>query len=174
MKLLRVDFYVVESLMRDLVGHDKKPSAFIVYLYLWSRLSALRSKKVQTSHQSIADDTGLSKSAVQMAVRHLLRRRLVRSESASPTSTPTYSLLRPWRRSASRKLVSAALLFLFSIESIAQSAVAGNITGTMRRGSAAVPAAIVVISDRDGRIRRTREQMPRDNSRFRTCLPVHT
>jgi hypothetical protein len=100
MKLLRLDFYVVESLMRDLVGHDKKPSAFIVYLYLWSRLSAGRSKKVQASHQTIADDTGLSKSAVQSAVRHLLRRRLLRSESASPTSTPIYSLMRPWRRSS--------------------------------------------------------------------------
>jgi DNA-binding MarR family transcriptional regulator len=99
MKLLRLDLYVVESLMRDLVGHDKKPSAFIVYLYLWSRLATSRSRKVQASHQTIADDTGLSKSAVQMAVRHLLRRRLLRSERSSTTAAPVYALLRPWRRS---------------------------------------------------------------------------
>ena len=99
MRVVRVDLYVIESLMRDLVGHDKKPSAFVVYLYLWSRLAGTRSKKVQASHQTIADDTGLSKSAVQIAIRHLIRRRLLRSDRSSATATPLYSLLRPWRRS---------------------------------------------------------------------------
>lgn len=98
MKTLRLDSYVVETLMPDLVGHDKKPSAFVVYLYFWSSLTVARSKKVQVSHQTIADNTGLSKSAVQASVRHLLRRRLIRSELASRTATPVYSLLRPWRR----------------------------------------------------------------------------
>ncbi|HET9131317.1 MAG TPA: helix-turn-helix domain-containing protein [Terriglobia bacterium] len=99
MKTLRFDSYVVETLMPDLVGHDQKPSAFMVYLYLWSRLASARTKKIQASHQTIADDTGLSKSAVQMSVRHLVRRRLIRSELASRTATPVYSLMRPWRRS---------------------------------------------------------------------------
>jgi len=98
METLRFDSYVVDTLMPDLVGHDKKPSAFVVYLYLWVRLSKERSRKVQASHQTIADDTGLSKSAVQMSVRHLLRRRLIRSELAARTATPVYSVLRPWRR----------------------------------------------------------------------------
>ena len=31
---IALDGYVLDVLMRDLVGHDKKPSAFIVYLYL--------------------------------------------------------------------------------------------------------------------------------------------
>jgi DNA-binding MarR family transcriptional regulator len=98
MKTLRFDSYVIESLMRDLVGHDKKPSAFIVYLYLWSRLSNTRTRKIQASHQTIANDTGLSKSAVQMSIRHLRRRKLIRSELVSKTATPVYFLLRPWRR----------------------------------------------------------------------------
>ena len=98
MRMFRFDAYVMETLMPDLVGHDKKPSAFVVYLYLWSRLSLARSRAVQVSHQTIADDTGLSKSAVQMSLRHLLRRRLIRSELASKTATPVYSVLRPWRR----------------------------------------------------------------------------
>lgn len=98
MKTVRFDAYVVETLMPDLVGHDKKPSAFLVYLYLWSRAAISGSRAIQVSHQTIANDTGLSKSAVQMSVRHLLRRRLIRSESASKTATPVYSLLRPWRR----------------------------------------------------------------------------
>src|SRR4030095_781050 len=98
MKTLRFDLYVVESLMRDLVGHDKKPSAFVVYLYLCSRLAIERSRNTQASHQTIADDPGLSKSAVQMSIRHLLRRKLIRSERASNTAVPIYSVLRPWRR----------------------------------------------------------------------------
>jgi hypothetical protein len=98
MKTLRIDFYVVDTLMGDLVGHDKKPSAFVVYLYLWSRAAPTRSKQVQVSHQTIANDTGLSKSAVQMSIRHLVRRRLLRSELSFKTATPIYSLMRPWRR----------------------------------------------------------------------------
>jgi DNA-binding MarR family transcriptional regulator len=100
MRAIRFDSYVVENLMPDLVGHDKKPSAFVVYLYLCGRLSYSRSRRVQVSLQTIADDTGLSKSAVQMSVRHLVRRRLIRLETASKTATPIYSILRPWRRSS--------------------------------------------------------------------------
>ena len=35
---IALDSYVLDVLMRDLVGHDKKPSAFIVYLYLAVRI----------------------------------------------------------------------------------------------------------------------------------------
>ena len=97
-KTVRLDSYVMEALMPDLVGHDKKPSAFVVYLYLWTQLATGQKKKIEASHQTIADNTGLSKSAVQMSIRHLIRRRLIRSESASRTAIPVYSILRPWRR----------------------------------------------------------------------------
>ncbi len=97
MKTIRFDFYVIDVLMRDLVGHDKQPSGFIVYLYLWTRLAVSRSRRVQVSHQTIANDTGLSKSAVQAAVRNLIRRRLIRSELEYSTAVPEYSVLRPWR-----------------------------------------------------------------------------
>jgi hypothetical protein len=40
MKTVRFDFYVLDGLMPDLVGHDKQPSAFIVYLYLWTKLAS--------------------------------------------------------------------------------------------------------------------------------------
>jgi hypothetical protein len=46
----------------------------------------------------MAVDTGLSKSAVQRGIRTLLRRRLLRVEKSSPTSIPSYTVLRPWRR----------------------------------------------------------------------------
>jgi hypothetical protein len=93
-----VDEYVVETLMADLVGHDKMPSAFVVYLHLYWRSSASRARSVRASHQSIATETGLSKSAVQAAVRHLVRRKLLRSERESITAVPEYFVLRPWRR----------------------------------------------------------------------------
>lgn len=97
MKTVRFDYYVIDGLMPDLVGHDKQPSAFIVYLYLWTRIANSRSRRVQASHQMIANDTGLSKSAVQAAVRNLLRRKLIRSELEFKTAVPEYSVLKPWR-----------------------------------------------------------------------------
>jgi hypothetical protein len=92
-----IDDYVVSVLMRDLVGHDRMPSAFLVYLYLWSETAGRRRKTARLSHRSIALATGLSKSAVQGAMRCLLRRDLVRVAKDSPTSTPEYSIVRPWR-----------------------------------------------------------------------------
>src|SRR5437764_13988202 len=98
MNTIRLDEYVFESLMADLIGHDRMPSAYVVYLYLSWRVSGTRSRSVKASHQQIANDTGLSKSAVQTAVRHLARRKLLRSERASITAQPDHFVLRPWRR----------------------------------------------------------------------------
>jgi hypothetical protein len=98
MNHVRVDEYVFESLMGDLIGHDRMPSAFVVYVYLYWRASGVRSRSVKASHQQIATETGLSKSAVQAAIRHLGRRKLLRSERASITATPEHFVLRPWRR----------------------------------------------------------------------------
>jgi DNA-binding MarR family transcriptional regulator len=58
----------------------------------------MRLRSIEVSLQEIADDTGLSKSAVQAGLRLLKRRKLVRSERNSVTSTPTYFPLRPWVR----------------------------------------------------------------------------
>lgn len=93
---LAIDAYVLDVLMRDLTAHDKQPSAFLVYLHLWRRASGSRKKRVSASHQSMADGTGLSKSAVQMAIRTLRRRRLVQCWRASQTAVPEYAVQRPW------------------------------------------------------------------------------
>ena len=79
---LTLDAYVLDTLMPDLVGHDRQPSAFVVYLYLLQ----------------IATDTGLSKSAVQLAVGTLRRRQLLRTSQVSATAAPTYAVLTPWVR----------------------------------------------------------------------------
>lgn len=93
---IAIDEYVIDSLMRDLVAHDKRPSAFLVYLHLYRRTVGEARASVHQSHQQIADATGLSKSAVQGAIRLLLRRRLLHSRQASPTTTPEYRVQRPW------------------------------------------------------------------------------
>ena len=97
-KHIRLDRYVLDVLMRDLVGHDRQPAAFLVYLHLWVVSAGTRARRVRTSHQRIADEVGLSKSGVQQAIRHLKRRRLVRAEKAHPTAMPEYTVLRPWVR----------------------------------------------------------------------------
>jgi hypothetical protein len=94
----RLDAYVLETLMPDLVGHDRQPSAFLIYLYLTHQAARARGRGVAASLQAIAVDTGLSKSAVQRGLRTLTRRRLVRVEKASRTAVPAYTVLRPWRR----------------------------------------------------------------------------
>ena len=98
MKKIALDDYVIAVLMRDLVGHEKRPSAFIVFLYLWRRTSGFRLKVVEASLQEISDETGLSKSSVQVGLKLLRRRRLIRTELKSRTSTPRHFVLRPWKR----------------------------------------------------------------------------
>ena len=93
---MKIDDYVVDVLMRDLVGHDRVPSAFLVYLYLWSQTLGRRVKTARLSHKALADATGLSKSAVQRGMRRLIRRQLVRVRRDSATAVPEYHVARPW------------------------------------------------------------------------------
>ena len=102
---LTLDPYIIDTLMPDLVGHDKQPSAFIVFLYLWARARqrpagahGAAGKWTAASLQQIAVDSGLSKSAVQDAIRTLKRRRLIQGYQESATSVPEYLVHAPWRR----------------------------------------------------------------------------
>jgi hypothetical protein len=97
-KKLSLDAYVVEPLLGDLVGHDKSPSSFLIYLFLWSRTLGVGEKSVRISHRALSEGTGLSKSGVQAALRNLTRRKLVRSERKTVTATPEHFVLRPWLR----------------------------------------------------------------------------
>jgi hypothetical protein len=101
MSTLAVDGYVVRTLMPDLVGHDRQPSAFVVFLFLWERSAGTRQRTVALSLREIAEGTGLSKRAVQTALAMLARRRLVSARRDGPTAVPEYTVHRPWaRRSA--------------------------------------------------------------------------
>jgi DNA-binding transcriptional MocR family regulator len=93
-----VDDYVLDVLMRDIVGHDRQPAAYLVYLHLYGRAARAKWKPIAASLRSLAEETGLSKSAVQTALDVLRRRELVTSESEHPTATPSHRVLRHWRR----------------------------------------------------------------------------
>jgi DNA-binding MarR family transcriptional regulator len=95
-----LDPYITDVLMRDLAGHDRAPSAFIVYLWLWRNGPGAGRPRIGASLQTIATQTGLSKSAVQAAVRRLARRRLLTARRARPTEAPVYEVHAPWRRGA--------------------------------------------------------------------------
>jgi DNA-binding transcriptional ArsR family regulator len=98
MSTLPVDTYVFRTLMPDLVGHDRHPSAFLVYLHLWERSAGARQRGVPASLRELAEGTGLSKRAVQTALGVLARRRLVSARRDGPTSVPEYTVHRPWAR----------------------------------------------------------------------------
>ena len=83
--------------MRDLVGHDHQPAAYLVYLYLYGRAVRGNWQPVAASLRSLAEATGLSKSAVQTALETLRRRELVETTSVRPTAIPVHRVLRHWR-----------------------------------------------------------------------------
>ena len=98
MTTLPLDPYVVDTLMPDLVGHDRQPSAFLVYLYLWRQTHGAAAATVQVALLDIAEGTGLSKRAVQDALGRLAKRKLLTVARESITAVPVYTVLRPWRR----------------------------------------------------------------------------
>lgn len=90
------DAYVFDTLMRDLVGHDRRTSAFLVYLSVAS--SSAEKQLPRLSHAQIAEQTGLSKRGVQDALDHLIERRLLRRTTSGTTDVARYEVLTPWRR----------------------------------------------------------------------------
>ena len=96
-----MDAYVIDTLMRDLVGHDKTASAYLVYLFLWRKTIDAGEARTYQSYNDIAFATGLSKSAVQNAVKRLLKRRLISQSKRSVTAKPAYTVKRPWVRRTS-------------------------------------------------------------------------
>ena len=98
MSPVEIDDYVLDTLMADLVGHDRQPSAFLVYLFLWRRTLGVGAPNVQVSLFDLAAGTGLSKRAVQEALRWLSKRRLLSVQREGITAIPVYTVKRPWVR----------------------------------------------------------------------------
>jgi hypothetical protein len=93
-----IDRYILETLMRDLVGHDRQPSAYLVYVFLWHETHGRKLSTTQMALIDIAEGIGLSKRGVQDALGHLGRRKLISVARESITAVPVYTVLRPWRR----------------------------------------------------------------------------
>ncbi len=98
MERFTFDAYVVDVLLPDLVGHDRRPAAFIVYLYLLRQAAKGRRDSISVSLQTVATKTGLSKSTVQSAMRHLRRRQLIDPGIMPTVTNPVRRILRPWVR----------------------------------------------------------------------------
>jgi hypothetical protein len=97
-KVIPIDDYVLDVLMRDIVGHDRQPAAYLVDVWLYGHAARERWTRVSASLRTIAEATGLSKSAVQTALELLRRRQLISSMSDHATAAPHHRVLRPWRR----------------------------------------------------------------------------
>ena len=97
-----IDDYIIDVLLRDLVGHDRRPVSFLVYLWLAVE-QARRGTAVQISYQELAENIGVSKSSVQAAVSWLRRRKLLSASKENATAAPHYAALTPWKAAARPK-----------------------------------------------------------------------
>lgn len=93
---IKLDDYILDTLLRDLVGHDRKPASFLVYLWLAGE-QARRQSAVAISYQELAENTGLSRSSTQASVRWLMRRKLLSTNKVNATAVPCYTVHFPWR-----------------------------------------------------------------------------
>jgi len=96
-----LDDYITDTLMRDLVGHDRKPVSFLVYLWLAAEQAKTRAD-VQASYQHVAEAVGISKSSAQAAIGWLLKRKLLAVRKENVTATPLYTVRSPWREAVRR------------------------------------------------------------------------
>lgn len=88
-----IDCHVIDALMPELVGGDRRPSAFLVYLAI-----AADARGFSTTYEALAGKTGLSKRAVQEAVALLKNRNLIEARRWGRTGAAVYRALAPWRR----------------------------------------------------------------------------
>lgn len=84
--------------MVDLIRHDRQPSAYLVYLFLWRQTHGRTVTAARIALQDIAEQTGLSKRSVQSAIAWLEKRKLIGVARESITAIPVYTVMRPWRR----------------------------------------------------------------------------
>jgi hypothetical protein len=96
-----LDDYIIDVLLRDLVGHDRRPVSFLVYLWLAAE-QRRREGAVRISYQELAESVGVSKSSAQAAVSWLVRRKLLSASKENATATPRYTVLSPWRDAGRR------------------------------------------------------------------------
>jgi len=97
--MIFLDDYVFDVLLRDLVGHDRRPVGFLVYVWLAAEQQH-RGGAVQISYRELAENIGVSKSSVQTGIGWLVRRKLITTSKDKVTATPVYTVRTPWARVA--------------------------------------------------------------------------
>lgn len=101
--MISIDDYVIDVLMRDLVGHDRRVVSFLVYLWFAGEQGKEERKEqhktniVEASYREIAESIGVSRSSAQAAVGWLVKRKLLACSKKTVTATPRYKVLTPWR-----------------------------------------------------------------------------
>jgi CRP-like cAMP-binding protein len=95
---MKVDPYILDTLMRDLVAHSRSSSAFLVYVQLYRHTHGAGRESVAMSHKVLAELIGISRRSVQTSLAHLIERRLLRQRKSRPTAVPVYTVLTPWLR----------------------------------------------------------------------------
>jgi hypothetical protein len=95
---MKIEPYILDTLMRDLVAHSRSSTSFLVYLQLYGHTYGVGRDSVAISHQVLAELIGISRRSVQTALAHLIGRRLIRRRKARPTAVPVYTVLTPWLR----------------------------------------------------------------------------
>jgi hypothetical protein len=93
----RLDSYVTEVLMRDLIGHDRRPAAFLVWLWLAAE-EQRRGAPVRIGYRELAESIGISKSSAQAGVAWLVRRKLLAAQKPTATAIHEYEIMTPWER----------------------------------------------------------------------------
>lgn len=91
-RTLALDRYVIDVLMPDLAGHDRKPSAFLVYMLIAG------GDGEPIGYSAIAERTGLSRRTCQDAVAHLERRGLIAVARRAENEAARFTALQPWKR----------------------------------------------------------------------------
>lgn len=94
--MVKLDEYVTDTLMRDLVGHDRRPVSFLAYLWLIAEQQR-RGKAVAVSYSELAESMGVSKSSAQASIGWLIQRKLIAVTKTSATATPIYTVQTPWK-----------------------------------------------------------------------------
>ena len=104
--MFKLDPYITNVLLRDLVGHDRRPASFLVYIWFTAEQQKYAQQRsasaVSISYQELAESIGISKSSAQSAVGWLVRRKLLAVTKTTVTATPEYKVLTPWRSRTSR------------------------------------------------------------------------
>lgn len=104
--MISLDDYIVDVLMRDLAGHDRRPVSFLVYLWFATEQSR-RKSPVLVSYYDLAESIGISRSAAQSAVGWLNQRGLLTITRDSATAVPRYTVHRPWKDAEQRTIRGA-------------------------------------------------------------------